>query len=108
MTVPGAHSTTVDDFEDGDRLARSGLSWISVADDLMGGASTAELNVTSPGARSRHALRVAADVAAGGFAGAWVALDGRARPTDVTDFEGIRLRIRGRGAFVLGVRAGAL
>jgi hypothetical protein len=41
---------TVDDFEDGDRRATSGLSWISIADDLMGGASTADLRVTSGGA----------------------------------------------------------
>src|SRR5438093_1238232 len=77
------HARTVDDFEDGDRRAPSGLSWISIADDLMGGASIAELRVTAPGARSRHALRVAGDVAAGGFAGAWVALDGPAQPVDV-------------------------
>lgn len=104
----GIHSRTVDDFEDGDRRASSGLSWISVADDLMGGSSIAELRVTAPGARSRHALQVAGEVAAGGFAGAWVALDGRAQPTDVTDFEGIRLRIRGLGTLQLGLRAGPL
>jgi hypothetical protein len=51
---------------------------------------------------------VAGDVAAGGFAGAWVALDGHAQPMDVTDFEGIRLRIRGDGALRLGLRAGPL
>jgi hypothetical protein len=33
-----AHARTVDDFEDGDRRAPAGLSWISVADDLMGGS----------------------------------------------------------------------
>jgi hypothetical protein len=104
----GAHSRTVDDFEDGDRRAASGLSWISVADDLMGGSSIAELRVTTPGARSRHALQVAGEVAPNGFAGAWVALDGRAQPTDVTDFDGIRLRIRGSGTFQLGLRAGPL
>jgi hypothetical protein len=104
----GAHSRTVDDFEGGDRRSPSGLSWISVADDLMGGPSIAELRVTAPGARSRHALRVGGKVTVGGFAGAWVALDGRARPTDVTDFDGIRLRIRGHGAFQLGLRAGPL
>ncbi|HEY2942009.1 MAG TPA: CIA30 family protein [Vicinamibacteria bacterium] len=102
------HARTVDDFEDGDRRAPSGLSWISIADDLMGGASIAELRVTAPGARSRHALRVTGDVAAGGFAGAWVALDGHAQPMDVTDFEGIRLRIRGNGPLQLGLRAGPL
>jgi hypothetical protein len=106
--MAGTPSRTVDDFEDGDRRARSGLSWISIADELIGGASIAELRVTAPGARSRHALRVTGEVAAGGFAGAWVALDGRAQPTDVTDFERIRLRIRGKGALQLGLRGGPL
>src|SRR6185295_4519171 len=69
---PGIHAWTLDDFEDGDRRAASGLSWIAVADDLMGGASFAELRVTAPGGRSRHALRVAGEVAEKGFAGAWV------------------------------------
>ena len=104
----GIHSRTVDDFEDGDRHAASGLSWISVADDLMGGATVPELRVIAPGAGSRHALRVAGELADKGFAGAWVALDGRAQPADVTDFEGIRLRIRGNGTFQLALRAGPL
>jgi hypothetical protein len=103
-----AHSSTVDDFEDGDRQARSGRSWISIADDLTGGESLAELSLTAPGAGSQRALRVAGTLAAGGFAGAWVALDGRAQPTDVTDFEGVRLRIRGAGTFQLALRAGAM
>lgn len=102
------HSTTVDDFEDGDRRAPSGLSWISISDDLIGGSSAAELRVTAPGARSRHALRVSGDVAEKGFAGAWLALDGRAQPADLTDFEGVRLRIRGQGTLQLALRAGAL
>ena len=38
----GAHAWTVDDFEDGDRRAPAGLSWISVTDDLMGGSSIAD------------------------------------------------------------------
>ena len=105
---PTGHAKTVDDFEDGDRRSPAGLSWISIADDLMGGSSVTELRVTAPGARSRHALRVAGDVAAEGFAGAWVALDGRAQPVDVTDFEGVRLRLRGRGTVQLALRAGPM
>jgi hypothetical protein len=98
----------VDDFEDGDRRARSGLSWIAIADDLMGGSSFADPRVTAPGARSRHALRVGGSLTVAGFAGAWVALDERARPVDLTDFEGIRLRIRGRGPFRVALRAGPM
>jgi hypothetical protein len=78
----------VDDFEDGDRRAASGLSWISIADDLMGGASTATLQVAPAGA------------------GAWVALDGRARATDISDFRGVRLHARGRGPLQFSVRGG--
>jgi len=106
--MTATRSFTVDDFEDGDRRARPGLSWISIGDDLMGGSSIAELRVVTPGARSQHALRVAGEVAVGGFAGAWVALEGRAKPADVTDFDGIRLRIRGNGPVQLGLRAGAM
>jgi hypothetical protein len=97
----------VDDFEDGDRRAASGLSWISVSDDLRGGTSTATLRVSGAGADgSRHALRVSGDVAAGGFAGAWVALDGRSRATDISDFQGVRFRARGQGALQVAVRGG--
>lgn len=99
----------LDDFEDGDRRSASGLSWISVADDLMGGASSARFQVTAaPAAGSRHALRVSGDVAEGGFAGGWVALDGRSRATDISDFQGLRFRIRGNGKLQAGLRGGPL
>lgn len=96
----------VDDFEDGDRRAASGLSWISIADDLMGGASFADLEVTAAGARPGRALRVSGEVAPEGFAGAWVALDGGGRATDVSDFAGLRLRVRGSGALKVLLRGG--
>lgn len=99
----------LDDFEDGDRRSASGLSWISVADDLMGGASSARLRVVAaPAAGSRHALRVSGDVATGGFAGGWVAFDGRSRATDISDFHGLRFRIRGNGKLQAGLRGGPL
>lgn len=109
--VPGERvvALRLDDFEDGDRRSASGLSWISVADDLMGGASSVKLHVTASGAvGSRHALRVSGDVAAGGFAGGWVALDGRSRATDISDFQGLRFRIRGNGKLQAGLRGGPL
>jgi hypothetical protein len=102
-----ARVVRVDDFEDGDRQAASGLSWISIASDLMGGASTATLQVSPGGAEaSRHALRVWGEATADGFAGAWVALDGRSRATDLSDFKGVRLRARGPGTLQLSVRGG--
>jgi len=105
---------TIDDFEDGDRRAASGLSWISISDDLMGGGSFADLDLTevpaAPGAKAAgrpgRALRVTGEAAADGFAGAWVALDGGARATDVSDFTGLRLRVRGPGALKVLVRGG--
>jgi hypothetical protein len=99
---------TLDDFEDGDRRAASGLSWISIADDLMGGASVADLEVTGAGTRPGRALRVSGEVAAEGFAGAWVAFDGGGRATDVSDFSGVRLRVRGPGALRVLLRGGQM
>ena len=96
----------VDDFEDGDLRAGPGLSWISIADDLAGGGSTANLEVTPAPTGAGRALRVTGEIAPEGFAGAWVALDGRARATDVSDFAGIRLRVRGPGAVQVTVRGG--
>jgi len=97
---------TVDDFQDGDRRAASGLGWISIADDLIGGASTADLEVTRGGRSADRALRVSGEVAPDGFAGAWVALDGLGRSADVSDFAGIRLRVRGPGSLQVALRGG--
>jgi hypothetical protein len=96
----------VDDFQDGDRRAASGLGWISIADDLIGGASTADLEVTRGGTSADRALRVSGEVAPEGFAGAWVALDGLGRSADVSDFTGIRLRVRGPGSLQVALRGG--
>src|SRR5262245_2072466 len=98
----------IDDFEDGDRQAASGLSWISIADDLTGGASFAEPRVSDAGAGSRHGLKVTGELASGGFAGAWVAFDGRARAVDASDFDGVRLKVRGAGAVAIAVRGGPM
>jgi hypothetical protein len=95
---------TIDDFQDGDRRAASGLSWVAIADDLAGGSSYADLRVAASG--KARALEVSGNVAAEGYAGAWAALDGRARAVDVTDFAGVRLRIRGKGALQVALRAG--
>jgi len=102
---------SVDDFEDGDRRAASGLSWMAIADDLRGGASFADLDVAeikAAAAGPGHALRVSGEVTADGFAGAWVALDGGARATDISDFAGIRLRVRGPGGLKVLLRGGPM
>jgi hypothetical protein len=99
---------TIDDFEDGDRRAASGLSWISIADDLTGGASTADLAVAPAAGGAGRTLRVTGQVAAAdGYAGAWVGLDGRGRAVDVSDFAGLRLRVRGSGPVRVGLRGGS-
>ena len=67
--VPANRVVTIDDFEDGDRRASSGVSWISISDDLIGGTSYANLEVTGAANGSRRALKVTGDVAAEGFAG---------------------------------------
>jgi hypothetical protein len=110
VSAQSAPGVRVDDFEDGDRRARSGLSWISISDDLMGGVSTARLSIINQGAGgSRHALKVTGEIGGSpAFAGAWVALDGRGRATDLSDFSGIRLRVRSSGKLRLSLRGGAL
>jgi hypothetical protein len=45
---------------------------------------------------------------AAGFAGAWVAFDGKARAVDASDFDGVRLKLRGAGAVGVAVRGGPM
>ena len=98
---------TLDNFEDGDLRAASGLSWIVLGDDLMGGATEARLELTSGAAETpRHALRVAGRLGSGGFAGAWISLDSTGRSLDLSAFEGVRLRVKGPAALDIGFRSG--
>lgn len=99
----------LDDFEDGDRVAASGLAWGVISDALQGGASRAGVKLADGGPRgSRRALRVTGSLAEKGYAGAWVALDGSARSVDVSEFSGIRLRARGAGELLVGLRGGPM
>ena len=112
---------TLDDFEDGDLKAASGLSWIVIADDLAGGATEARLDVR-PGANSRHVLRLSGRLgsrpqasspkpqASGGvsFAGAWVPLERTGRNLDLSAFEGVRLRVKGPARLDVGFRSGVV
>jgi hypothetical protein len=97
----------VDDFEDGNRVAASGLSWGIVSDAAQGGATRASVDVVAGGAAgSKKALRVSGTLAEKGFAGAWVALESGSRSVDASAFSGVRLRARGDGAVLVGVRGG--
>lgn len=102
---------TLDDFEDGDLKAASGLSWTVIADDLMGGATVAHLDARGPGAAgSKHALRLSGTLGgeARSFAGAWISLDRTGRTVDLSAFEGVRLRVRGAGPLDVGFRSGVV
>lgn len=100
-----APSYLVDDFEDGDRVARSGASWVPLTDAILGGGSTMRLSVA--GAPGQRALKAEGTIAPKGFAGAWLALDRDARAVDLHAFRAIRLRLRGTGGWVVGLRVGA-
>ena len=100
---------TLDDFEDGDLKAASGLSWIVIADDLGGGGTEARLEVTPGGlSPSKHALRLAGRLGGGpvSFAGAWAPLERTGRNLDLSAFEGVRLRVKGPARLDVGFRSG--
>jgi hypothetical protein len=100
---------TLDDFEDGDLKAASGLSWIVIADDLSGGTTEARLDLRPRGpGTSQHVLRLAGRLGGGGasFAGAWVPLERTGRNLDLSAFEGVRLRVKGPALLDVGFRSG--
>jgi hypothetical protein len=104
-----AASWMLDDFEDGDLKAASGVSWIVIADDLAGGVTEARLELPPGGTTaSRHALRLAGRLGAGtsSFAGAWIPLERTGRSLDLSAFEGVRLRVKGPAPLDVGFRSG--
>jgi hypothetical protein len=101
----------VDDFEDGDLDAASGLAWVVIADDLLGGGSAGEVEPVAGGAGgSRGSLRFRGRTAEGfaaPFAGAWVPAAEGGQVRDLSRYGGLRFRARGAGAtFQAGVRRG--
>jgi len=103
--------TLVDDFEDHDLQASSGLDWMVIADIQLGGASNANLApIREATGGSGGALRLAGEIRDGfaaPFAGAWVPLDGRGFARDLSVYRGIRFRARGSGpTFLAGFRTG--
>ena len=111
LALAGSQPTawSIDDFEDGDRISASGLAWLGLSDSVTGGASRLELSIVAGGSEhSRKALRVAGTLAKGGFAGAWATLDGKGHSVDLSAFSGIRLRLRGEGDVLIGVRGGSM
>jgi len=101
---------TLDDFEDGDLKAASGLYWFALADELAGGASEARIEIR-PGdtASSPHVLRLAGRLSGrGAFAGTWVQLERSGRSVNLGAFDGVRLRVKGPGRLQAGFRAGMI
>lgn len=101
----------IDDFEDGDVEALHGLSWVVIADDLIGGASSAHLRPLAGGADgSSGALAIDGATAEGfpaPFVGAWTTVREGGLPRDLSALDGIRFWARGEDvAFMAGVRRG--
>lgn len=101
-------SLRVDDFEDLDLEAATGLSWTALGDWLMGGESAGAVAVARPSAgnTSRGALRIDGHLRGDHpFAGGWVALRADGTPADVTGYAALRFRARGTpGRYEAGVR----
>jgi Complex I intermediate-associated protein 30 (CIA30) len=101
----------VDDFEGGALQTSSGLLWMVIADDELGGRTDAHLEPVRPGASgSTVALRLSSTVRPGfaaPFAGAWAPLDREGLVVDLTGYRALRFRARGSGAtFLAGFRRG--
>ena len=102
---------TLDDFDDGDLKAASGLSWIVIADDLAGGATEARLELRPGGPETpRHALRLTGRLGGGSpsFAGAWISLERSGRNLDLSAFDGVRLHVKGPARLDVGFRSGTI
>jgi len=99
------------DFDDGTLEASSGLDWIVIGDDLIGGASEASLETVRPGAQgSSAALRFSGTIREGfasPFSGAWAALHPAGVTSTLIPSRGIRFWARGSGpSFLVGIRQG--
>ena len=104
-----APALRIDDFEDLDLEAATGLSWAALGDWLMGGESTGAITVARPSAgnSSRGALRIDGHLrgARHPFAGAWVALRADGVACDLAGYVAVRFRARGTaGRYAAGVR----
>jgi hypothetical protein len=106
ILMPG----TVSDFEDGTLKTRTGFGWAKSADTMMGGASTADLEVVSE-AENRY-LRVHGNIATGAsypWAGAILFLGMQPMaPADGSELTGMSFRARGQGVLRVLVFADSL
>jgi hypothetical protein len=101
-------SLTIADFEAGKSETTRGLAMIVLADEQLGGTSTARLTTVKPGAGgSRGALRIAYQITGDfkvPFDGVWALMGSDGMPTDLTAYKGLRFQARSKGGtFVAGV-----
>jgi hypothetical protein len=101
----------VDDFDDGDLLARPGLSWMAITDELLGGPSRAGVRWEDGSEAAHGVLALEGDQGAPGagfpvtFLGAWTALAGDGSPRDLSLYTVVRVRARAaEGRFLVGFR----
>jgi len=99
------------DFEGGKAETVSGLAFIVIGDEQLGGLSGARLTVGHPGAKgTKSALRISFHMADGfqyPFSGVWALLGTEGMPADLTAYKGLRFYARSAsegGAFLAGVR----
>ncbi|MCK6445995.1 MAG: CIA30 family protein [Planctomycetes bacterium] len=84
----------LDDFDDGDLTSACGTSWLGAEDSALGGKSNVTISVQDGVLRAEGELR--AGFPYGPFAGAALRFDAdERRVLDATNFDGLRLRVRG-------------
>ena len=103
----------VDDFEDGDLEAPSGLYWIILTDEQFGGTSKARVEVVAgEDARGKSFLRFSGETTEEApvvVAAAWVPISKEGLAEDLNAYSGIRFTARSVGeqkSFALGARRG--
>jgi len=91
----------IDDFASGDGISRLGTSWRCFTDQVMGGRSRAEHSFTT--IAEHHCLLLRGEISLannGGFIQVALPLDSSERSSrsfDASDYDGIRLWVRGKG-----------
>jgi hypothetical protein len=98
----------VADFDGGKVETVKGLALVVLADEQLGGTSTANLAVFKPGATgSKGALRISFNITAAfpaPFDGVWALLGTDGMPTDLSAYRGVRFQARSKnGTFLAGV-----
>jgi hypothetical protein len=101
-------SLLIADFAGGKLETISGLAWVVVADEHLGGTSTVLLTLKRPGAQGASAaMKIAFSLGEGfpyPFAGAWALPGSEGLPADLTAYRGLRFYARSPGRRVPGRR----